>query len=881
MVRTPSQFARNTLDRICDLANKIIERLSGGHASARDIAMAEKIANYTQQLTLSAPGAYSRLLAQHRFTILTQCEPANFNADLLRNALDAYAIHSGWDEASPQDIVEHFIESAGHLTPNDIANLRAAKPRLTEAAQAPPPHPSGGGSNLAPPEGNPYRLPAGPDETTRPDRPGPPEEQARPKSPTVEETPRVQGTLTEAQANDISLTLQSILRPFEINALRAYLNSEFGPVAVSVEEIIGLIGSETTVAKVKKRLDILGISSNATLPRDKWVDLLGARGGGPSGGPPGGAPPVGGPPSGGGGAPPPAGPAGPPPAAARHADPAPATTGDPASTSSPTGGGTEPVNGQQQFQQPQQQPQARHGGGNDDDTAAKPGNRPAAGAATATGSLNPELFTKLGEFAQKAEAAADTFVANRQNSSREAQRDAWTKVVKAQADLMFAIRQLEQAVREGTVSADAARPHLENSKNVLKQIIDKLNQPEETPAPAETPARAAPPGGGRLVPWRRALRLIQWLRNFVAQRANRLKFETALRERLAQTSGKMAQAGYFFEYIIKPAAIEAFGPDQAAILVAELKGQFANPTGDANDPPVTSDLQPQEIDLLQLDFVMRQLFTAADVAAILLPRVNPEAASQLVHVFKIAAPTPPRVMTIGAIGEIIRTMENEPGMPREWQGLSDLLSPQRIGVSSGQEISIDELASLLSQGTQPPQPPSGNPPPGAPPAGGPGGTTTPAGGSSPGGAAAHAGAARTGTPPRSGSGGSGGAGNGGSGGGGGGLGAVGVGGGDAGAPPPPSGGGGGSGDGSGRGGGGRRGGRAAQDNPPEASSNAGPAEEALLLLHPEFREIHALANTAEHAVTRLQNLTEDLLPGMQSADERAWIIANLKSATAG
>ena len=135
MVQTPSQFARNTLDRICDLANKIIERLSGGHASARDIAMAEKIANYTQQLTLSAPGAYSRLLAQHRFTILTQCEPANFNADLLRNALDAYAIHSGWDEASPQDIVEHFIESAGHLTPNDIANLRAAKPRLTEAAQ--------------------------------------------------------------------------------------------------------------------------------------------------------------------------------------------------------------------------------------------------------------------------------------------------------------------------------------------------------------------------------------------------------------------------------------------------------------------------------------------------------------------------------------------------------------------------------------------------------------------------------------------------------------------------------------------------------------------------------------------------------------------------
>ena len=259
------------------------------------------------------------------------------------------------------------------------------------------------------------------------------------------------------------------------------------------------------------------------------MDLLGARGGGPSGGPPGGAPPVGGPR---------------PAEAARPRRPAPPARRPPQHGMQtrarddgrscidflPDRRWTEPVNGQQQFQQPQQQPQARHGGGNDDDTAAKPGNRPAAGAATATGSLNPELFTKLGEFAQKAEAAADTFVANRQNSSREAQRDVWTKVVKAQADLMFAIRQLEQAVREGTVSADAARPHLENSKNVLKQIIDKLNQPEETPAPAESPARAAPPGGGRLVPWRRALRLIQWLRNFVAQRANRLKFETALRD---------------------------------------------------------------------------------------------------------------------------------------------------------------------------------------------------------------------------------------------------------------------------------------------------------------------------------------------------------------
>ena len=47
---------------------------------------------------------------------------------------------------------------------------------------------------------------------------------------------------------------------------------------------------------------------------------------------------------------------------------------------------------------------------------------------------------------------------------------------------------------------------------------------------------------------------------------------------------------------------------------------------------------------------------------------------------------------------------------------------------------------------------------------------------------------------------------------------------------------------------------------PEASSNAGPAEEALLLLHPEFRDIHALANTAEHAVTRLQNLTKICSP---------------------
>ena len=159
------------LDNALGRAREAAARLSDVNATASDIESARKLANDIAKLLTTAPEERERVLNEYKVIILGEASPENFNANGLRDALGQYAILRGWSggdsygTASPVTVIDLFIKNNPELDAHDIANLRAARLRLSAPTQGGP----GGGVGPAPPAETP---PAAPPQSQSPIRGG-------------------------------------------------------------------------------------------------------------------------------------------------------------------------------------------------------------------------------------------------------------------------------------------------------------------------------------------------------------------------------------------------------------------------------------------------------------------------------------------------------------------------------------------------------------------------------------------------------------------------------------------------------------------------------------------------------------------------------------
>jgi hypothetical protein len=395
---------------------------------------------------------------------------------------------------------------------------------------------------------------------------------------------------------------------------------------------------------------------------------------------------------------------------------------------------------------PQSPTAADHSKGAEPSSAPEP-EEPAPGAAVAR-PLDRLLVAKVNNLARIAREAATELEARRSSSLSTENRAftrAFNKASEAKKALKNEIDQLKKAVLKGTVSKAGAQSLLDLLNQALKQVEDQLDPPTPPPAtpapdprPPEKPAKMAEPDepgpapfGGRFLRPQNTKALIGGLRSFVANLAKVAQFETALRKWLKARQGRLREnqyttieTNYFLEEVVRPAAINAFGKPVADKLLVQMHKQLAELRSNEG----LSEL-PELKDVLPINLLIDQFFSANDFAAAIRNNIhNPEIVTDLVNVLRMNAKRQIAAkkivhMSVNEILDNIQTIAKQRIGEAKAEQLIENLAKYMDGVSDDTLIPPEELAQLLSQGTQPPQPPpsSGAPgegPGGAAPAGG-------------------------------------------------------------------------------------------------------------------------------------------------------------------